>query len=85
MQLHSRKSLSLCGVQDKRDAGYNSTARMILETGLCLLEDDKLKQAGLAQGGCLTPASACGLMLANRLNDAGFTFKISSVDGKTIT
>ncbi|KAK9832365.1 hypothetical protein WJX74_007679 [Apatococcus lobatus] len=71
-------------LSDKRDAGYNSTARMILETGLCLLEDDKLKQAGLATGGCLTPASSCGLMLADRLNHADFTFKISTVDGKPI-
>ena len=73
----------LWGLQDKRDAGYNSTARMILETGLCLLDEEKLKQAGLASGGCLTPASACGLMLADRLNKADFSFKISSVDGRT--
>ena len=75
---------TVSGLQDKRDAGYNSTARMILETGLCLLEDDKLKQAGLAPGGCLTPASACGLMLADRLNNAEFTLKLASVDGKSM-
>ncbi len=69
-------------LQDKRDAGYFSTARMILEAGLCLLEEDRLKQAGLPSGGCLTPAAACGLMLADRLNHAGFTIKIASVVGQ---
>ncbi len=72
-------------LQDKRDGGYFSTARMILETGLCLLEGDKLKQAGLPAGGCLTPAAACGLALADRLNNAGMTFKITSVDDKPLS
>lgn len=61
----------------QRDGGYWSTSRMLLEAGLCLaLDGDKLKAAGYQQGGVLTPASALGLVLADRLRDAGITFEV---------
>lgn len=67
--------------QDKRDPGYYSTSRLILEAALCLaLQEDQLSQAGLQQGGCLTPASACGLFLVDRLRKADLTFEIEGVD-----
>ncbi|KIY97407.1 saccharopine dehydrogenase (NAD(+),L-glutamate-forming) [Monoraphidium neglectum] len=60
-----------------RDGGYWSTARMLLESGLCLaLDSDKLKEAGQLQGGVLTPATAMGLVLAGRLREAGITFDV---------
>lgn len=61
----------------KRDGGYWGTARMLLESGLCLaLDSQKLKEAGYLQGGVLTPATAMGLVLADRLRAAGITFDI---------
>ncbi|GBF98360.1 saccharopine dehydrogenase [Raphidocelis subcapitata] len=61
----------------QRDGGYWSTSRMLLEAGLCLaLDGERLKQAGLRQGGVLTPASAMGLVLADRLRSAGITFDV---------
>jgi short subunit dehydrogenase-like uncharacterized protein len=60
-----------------RDGGYWSTSRMLLEAGLCLaLDAERLKQAGYQQGGVLTPASAMGLVLADRLRAAGITFDV---------
>jgi short subunit dehydrogenase-like uncharacterized protein len=60
-----------------RDGGYWSTSRMLLEAGLCLaLDTSKLEAAGLPKGGVLTPASAMGLVLADRLRAAGITFDV---------
>jgi len=66
----------LCG--DKRDPGYWSTSRMILEAGLALaLESDKIAATGECRaGGVLTPASAAGIVLLERLRAAGFTFRV---------
>ncbi|KAK9914994.1 hypothetical protein WJX75_003449 [Coccomyxa subellipsoidea] len=62
-----------------RDPGYWETARMLLESGLCLaLQEEELKKAGKLQGGVLTPASAMGMLLIDRLNNAGMTFQIES-------
>lgn len=53
---------------------------MLLETGLALAQDaDKLAASGeVRPGGVLTPASACGMVLVERLRAAGFTFRIDS-------
>lgn len=60
-----------------RDGGYWGTSRMLLESGLCLaLDGERLQQAGYPGGGVLTPASAMGLVLAERLRGAGITFDI---------
>ena len=43
------------------------------------VQEDELKQAGLKQGGVLTPASALGLVLIKRLQNLGIvSFKIRS-------
>ncbi|CAD7696843.1 unnamed protein product [Ostreobium quekettii] len=56
---------------------YVSTARMVLESALCLaLEPDNLKKAGTLEGGVLTPATAMGPVLLHRLRKKGFTFEI---------
>lgn len=69
--------------QDRRDPGYWSTSRMLLEAGLCLvLEAPRLAAEGLRQGGVLTPASACGNVLLERLRAAGFTFKVGGAGGR---
>ncbi|CAL5221659.1 g3887 [Coccomyxa viridis] len=63
----------------KRDPGYWETSRMLLESGLCLaLQEDELKKAGKLQGGVLTPASAMGMILVERLNKAGMEFRVDS-------
>lgn len=62
------------------DPGYYVTARWILEAALCMaLQDKELKKRGLMQGGVLTPASAMGSVLIERLQAAGTEFEITSV------
>jgi len=51
---------------DTGDPGYNSTARMLAESALCLAHDPLT-----SAGGFLTPATAMGHMLADRLRAAG--------------
>lgn len=50
--------------------GYGATARMLGESAMCLLEGDTDSPL---EGGVLTPASAIGLPLADRLRAVGFT------------
>jgi short subunit dehydrogenase-like uncharacterized protein len=67
----SEPAITLIGeVGDNLDPGYGSTAKMLGQSALCLAFDD-LPQLG----GILTPASAMGIPLVNRLRKAGMTFK----------
>jgi short subunit dehydrogenase-like uncharacterized protein len=60
-------------VADKRDPGYGSTAVMLSEAALCLaLQGQELE----TEGGILTPASAMGMRLVERLRAAGLTFEV---------
>ena len=53
---------------------------MLLEAGLCLaLQQGDLENAGLAKGGVLTPATAMGSVLMDRLRAAGITYAIKEV------
>jgi short subunit dehydrogenase-like uncharacterized protein len=52
------------------DPGYGGTARMLGESAMALLEDDTDSPF---DGGVLTPASAIGTPLADRLEAVGFT------------
>ena len=62
-------------VADKRDPGYGSTAVMLSEAALCLaLEGAELE----CESGILTPASAMGMRLVERLREAGLTFEVQS-------
>jgi short subunit dehydrogenase-like uncharacterized protein len=67
-----------------RDGGYGSTSRMILEIALCLaLQGEELAKDPYASknpGGILTPASACGLVLVDRLRNAGYELSVEDVD-----
>jgi short subunit dehydrogenase-like uncharacterized protein len=60
-------------VADQRDPGYGSTAVMLSEAALCLA----LQGAQLSsEGGILTPATAMGMRLVERLRAAGMTFEV---------
>lgn len=52
----------------KGDPGYAATSRMLSEAGLCLATTE-------GPGGVLTPASAMGDALVDRLRAAGMTLR----------
>lgn len=56
-----------------KDPGYGATAVMLGETVCCLALD---REATPARGGVLTPASALGMTLVDRLREAGMTFEV---------
>ena len=63
-----------------RDGGYLSTSRMILECALCMaLQESELQADSYASqnpGGVLTPSSALGLVLHERLKNAGYELEV---------
>ena len=62
-------------VGDRRDPGHGSTAVMLSEAAVCLaLEGAQLS----SEGGILTPATAMGMRLIERLRAAGMTFEVQS-------
>ena len=62
------------GVKGDRDPGYGSTSKMISECALCLVEE-----AADRPGGFLTPASAFGGAIIDRLTArAGLTFEVET-------
>jgi short subunit dehydrogenase-like uncharacterized protein len=56
--------------------GYGATARMLGESAMCLVEDDTDSPL---DGGVLTPASAIGEPLAERLRAVGFTVSVGEM------
>ncbi|GAB0101602.1 saccharopine dehydrogenase NADP-binding domain-containing protein [Nocardia sp. JMUB6875] len=61
----------LCTFAGKGDPGYQATSVMLGQSGLCLAFDDLPELAGI-----LTPASAMGDALTERLRGAGMTIKV---------
>lgn len=60
-----------CRVTGDRDPGYGSTAKMLIESALCLLQD-----VPASEGGVLTPASVMAEPLIDRLQaNAGLKFE----------
>jgi short subunit dehydrogenase-like uncharacterized protein len=57
-------------VSDRADPGYGSTSKMLSQAALCLALDDLP-----TPGGVLTPSTAMGFRLIERLRDAGLTFE----------
>lgn len=57
-------------VEGQQDPGYGETAKMLGESALCLAQDPLS-----SEGGLLTPASAMGSALLERLQRAGMTFR----------
>ena len=63
-------------VTGDRDPGYGCTARMIVQSALCLLHE---ADRSVTQGGVWTPGAAMGMLLVQRLRQhAGLTFEIES-------
>lgn len=60
-------------VRGDRDPGYGATAVMLAESALCLALDGGELPPG---GGVLTPASAMGMRLVERLRRAGMVFGV---------
>ncbi|MGM0556157.1 MAG: saccharopine dehydrogenase family protein [Myxococcota bacterium] len=60
-------------VEADKDPGYGATAVMLGESALCLAQD-VIEDA--PSGGILTPASAMGMRLVERLREAGMTFDV---------
>ena len=77
IDIHTRASSGeryVCHVAAKGDPGYAATAVMLGEAALCLARDgDKLP----ARAGVLTPASAMGGALVERLRAAGQTYEVA--------
>jgi short subunit dehydrogenase-like uncharacterized protein len=67
----------VCRVSAQGDPGYKATSVMLGEAGLCLaLDGSRLPD----RAGVLTPATAMGMPLVERLRAAGFTFEASRAD-----
>jgi short subunit dehydrogenase-like uncharacterized protein len=60
-----------CEIRAQGDPGYKATAVMLGESALCLALDDLPKAAGV-----LTPATAMGRVLADRLVAAGHNYRV---------
>ena len=60
-----------CEIRVKGDPGYKATAVMLGESALCLAHDDLPQAAGV-----LTPATAMGQALADRLIAAGHSYTV---------
>ena len=77
IEVHTRTSHGkryVCRVAAKGDPGYAATAVMLGESGLCLaLDEERLP----SRAGVLTPATAMGTALADRLRAAGQTTRRS--------
>ena len=72
---HENHQLRVC-VKGDSDPGYGSTAKMLGQCALCLLETPKTK----VPGGFLTPSAAMGGMLISRLQrNAGLTFEVEKL------
>lgn len=81
MQIHTRTSAGakyLARIEAHGDPGYGATSVMLGETALCLaLDHDRLPD----RAGVLTPATAMGAPLADRLRSAGHTLTARRIPG----
>lgn len=76
LEVHSRTTTGAhyrCEVVGVGDPGYQATSVMLGESAMTLLGPD----APDAGGGVLTPATALGLPLVERLRAQGFTFEVT--------
>jgi len=79
MQIHTRTSAGvryLARIEARGDPGYAATSVMLGESALCLaLDRDRLP----GRAGVLTPATAMGAALADRLRSAGHTLAVRRI------
>ena len=77
IEIHARTPADerwVCRVEAQGDPGYGATRVMLGQSALCLaLDGDRLPE----RAGVLTPATAMGSVLADRLRAAGQTFVVS--------
>src|SRR6266487_4477525 len=77
IEIHARTGADerwVCRVEAQGDPGYGATRVMLGESALCLaLDGDRLPE----RAGVLTPATAMGSVLADRLRAAGQKFDVS--------
>jgi short subunit dehydrogenase-like uncharacterized protein len=67
----------VCRVEAQGDPGYGATRVILGQSALCLaLDGERLPD----RAGVLTPATAMGSVLADRLRAAGQTFDVSRAD-----
>ncbi|WP_199589770.1 saccharopine dehydrogenase family protein [Lujinxingia litoralis] len=59
-----------------QDPGYGATSLMLAESAMLLAEGREAVSGGLPRGGVLTPASALGETLIERLRSAGMIFRV---------
>ena len=82
IEIHTRTPTGerwMCHVAAQGDPGYGATSVILGESALCLaLDGERLPR----RAGVLTPATAMGSALADRLRAAGQTFDVSRVDAR---
>jgi short subunit dehydrogenase-like uncharacterized protein len=67
----------LVEIADQGDPGNRATVKFLCEATLALARDGDRLPGGPGFGGILTPASAMGLVLRDRLDAAGMTIRVS--------
>jgi short subunit dehydrogenase-like uncharacterized protein len=65
-----------CRIQAPGDPGYKATAVMLGEAGLCLAQDSDRTPD---RAGVLTPATAMGTVLTDRLRAAGHAYEVTEL------
>jgi len=64
-------------VEGHQDPGYGETSKMLGESALCLARDGE-RLPRTPSSGVLTPATAMGMTLVERLRAAGMTFSVDA-------
>jgi short subunit dehydrogenase-like uncharacterized protein len=66
-------------IKDQGDPGNRATVKFLCESALCLAINETALPGGEQRGGVLTPATALGDVLAERLRQAGMTIELGSL------
>lgn len=66
-------------ISDKGDPGNRATVKFLCESALCLAANGNDLPGGATRGGVLTPATALGEVLAQRLRTAGMTIEVTKL------
>jgi short subunit dehydrogenase-like uncharacterized protein len=85
-------TVAIATIKGIQDPGYRETAKMLAESGLTLLldkerldrNDESLSSFGVLKGGVLTPATAMGYALVERLRGAGMGLEVEEVKDVTV-
>jgi short subunit dehydrogenase-like uncharacterized protein len=69
-----------CRVADSGDPGNRATTRLVCESALAIALQEESLPGGPTRGGVLTPATALGPVLVERLRAAGMTLEVAVRD-----